>query len=605
LQFEREHNVAWPSVIDLYQAILLANEGRHVESRPLALSAHEAFRTMGFRQREARCELLLARNALAADAPTEAVDHCRRALALADASEAPVLAHEAHFLMGHIEEASKNPEGAYLSYRAARDRLESLRSVLSGEDLKMAFMTRKTAVYERLVDLCLQNTTQQRSPDEIFGYIEDAKSRSLRDAFFERSVAAPVGGGHHELASQIRALREELNWYHHRIEAEELNRGTGWLKRLEELQAELQRCEQAFIRALREMPPGDRVPIGIRDASPDSTERIRAALRPETTLIEYFRTGNRILAVHATRDEVAVVPLTTVSRVRSSLRLLQFQLSKFQLDPRYLDRAGASILGATERHLYELHQELFAPLALKAGGHLVVVPHDALHRVPFHALFDGQSYVADTHDVSYAPSASIYALCSQRSAPPTNRSLVLGVPDERAPFILDEVQAVAGLLPHVDTRVGEHASIAALRQLGSQCRIVHVATHGYFREDNPLFSGVRLGDSFLTLYDLASLQLPADLVTLSGCGTGLNVVADGDELRGLTRGLLAAGARSLLVTLWDVHDRSTAEFMTFFYRNIQAGLSKAAALRAAATELRQEYSHPYYWAPFVLIGADA
>src|SRR5207247_2099026 len=84
------------------------------------------------------------------------------------------------------------------------------------------------------------------------------------------------------------------------------------------------------------------------------------------------------------------------------------------------------------------------------------------------------------------------------------------------------------------------------------------------------------GDPYLTLHDLAGLSLPVDLVTLSGCGTGLNTVADGDELRGLTRGLLAAGARSLLVTLWDVHDRSTAEFMRFFYRGLEAGLSKAA-----------------------------
>jgi len=604
-QFEREDNVAWPSMIDLYRAALLASDDRHLESRPLALAALTAFRALGFRRKEARCELLLARNALATDAVTDAVGHCRRALALADECEAPVLAHEAHFLMGQIEEASKNPARAYLSYREARDRLESLRGVLSGDDLKMAFMTRTAAVYERLVDLCMRHQDPHRSPDEIFGYIEDAKSRSLRDAFFERPrLSPPAGSRQRELAPQMLTLREELNWYHRRIEAEQLNRDGGSLQRLEALQAELQRREQAFIRALREMPPADRVPMGIRDASIDTTERIRAALRPGTTLVEYFRTDDKILAVRATRDDIAVVPLTTVSRVRSALRLLQFQLSKFQLEPEYLAQMGESLLTATQLHLYELHQELFAPLALKDGGHIVVVPHDALHCVPFHALFDGGSYVADTRDVSYAPSASIYALCGQRPVPSTQRSLVLGVPDERAPYILDEVQAVARLLPQVETRVGKDASIAALRELGPRCRTVHVATHGQFREDSPLFSGVRLADSFLTPYDLASLPLPVDLVTLSGCGTGLNVVSDGDELQGLTRGLLAAGARSLLVTLWDVHDRSTAAFMTFFYRGIEAGLSKAAALRAAAAELRREYPHPYYWAPFVLTGAD-
>ena len=114
-------------------------------------------------------------------------------------------------------------------------------------------------------------------------------------------------------------------------------------------------------------------------------------------------------------------------------------------------------------------------------------------------------------------------------------------------------------------------------ELGSTSRIIHIATHGYFREDNPLFSGIRLGDSYLTLYDLYSLRLPAELVTVSGCGTGLNVVTAGDELGGLIRGLFSAGARSLLVTLWDVHDRSTAEFVKSFYRNLWRRRRQGAA----------------------------
>ena len=117
-----------------------------------------------------------------------------------------------------------------------------------------------------------------------------------------------------------------------------------------------------------------------------------------------------------------------------------------------------------------------------------------------------------------------------------------------------------------------------------------------------MFSGIRLGDAFLNLYDLYQLNLEADLVTLSGCATGLNVVTAGDELLGLIRGLLYAGAKSLLLTLWNVHDRSTAEFMTSFYRRLQDSTDKAAALQGAMQDLRQNYPHPYYWAPFTLIG---
>ena len=92
------------------------------------------------------------------------------------------------------------------------------------------------------------------------------------------------------------------------------------------------------------------------------------------------------------------------------------------------------------------------------------------------------------------------------------------------------------------------------------------------------------------------------LVTLSGCGTGLNVVVGGDELLGLARGPLYAGAQAVLVTLWDVNDKSTAEFMKAFYRHLQAAPDKAIALQRAMRDLRETHPHPYYWAPFELIG---
>src|SRR5450756_2216936 len=108
-----------------------------------------------------------------------------------------------------------------------------------------------------------------------------------------------------------------------------------------------------------------------------------------------------------------------------------------------------------------------------------------------------------------------------------------------------------------------------LRERGAQSRFVHIATHGWFRQDNPMFSSISLGDSHLNLFDLYQLNLPCELVTLSGCGTGLNMVVGGDDLLGLVRGLLYAGAQGVLVTLWDVNDRSTAEFMKLFYEALK------------------------------------
>jgi CHAT domain-containing protein len=119
-----------------------------------------------------------------------------------------------------------------------------------------------------------------------------------------------------------------------------------------------------------------------------------------------------------------------------------------------------------------------------------------------------------------------------------------------------------------------------------------------------MFSSIDLGTGPLSLFDLYQLDLSAELVTLSGCSTGVNVVRGGDELVGLARGLLYSGARAVMLTLWDAYDRSTATFMTAFYRALAESRTKSAALRFAMREVRAEYPHPFYWAPFVLIGPD-
>ncbi len=606
-RFEREQNVVWPSVIDLYRALVLCNAGRFFEARRLCAAALAFFTAAGLRRKALLCELLMARLAMNTGDTAGALEHCRGAIAGTEDFEAGVLEYQAHFLHGEIHEALGDTSRAYDAYRAARERLETIRSVLWGDDLKIAFMKTKLAVYERLVHLCMTRDDGRPAPvEEVFGYIEQAKSRGLRDLFAGRAAATPGAddAGQSDLVRQIRSLREELNWYYHRVELEQLTRDERSTDRLEQLQSQLRDRERSFIRVLRDMPRNTREVVGLADTAASTPDEIRAAMGSSTTLVEYFRTGERVIAVVLTRDDLTVVPVTTVSRVRELLRMLQFQLSKFQFGPEYVAHAGAALLDATQAHLHALHTELLAPLALPPHGHLVVVPHDLLHYVPVHALFDGQAYLVDTHTVSYAPSASIYAMCCRRATRGGSSSLVLGVPDERAPFIRDEVETIARLLQPSDLRIGSDAGVDSLRDLGPAGRIVHIATHGYFREDNPLFSGVRLGDSYLTVQDLYDLQLPVDLVTLSGCGTGLNVVAAGDELRGLVRGLLAAGARSTMLSLWDVHDRSTADLMGHFYQALNAGIPRAAALQHAMARVRTERPHPYYWAPFVLIGAD-
>jgi CHAT domain-containing protein len=334
-----------------------------------------------------------------------------------------------------------------------------------------------------------------------------------------------------------------------------------------------------------------------------SLEDIRSVLPADTALVEFFCTHDRIVACVLTRDNLHLAPVTVQSRIQKLLQLLQFQMSKFRLDPQYVATFSQALLESTQAHLKNLYQELIAPVRhLLEVRHVVFVQHGLLHYVPFHALHDGSSYLIDQFAISYAPSASIYAHCQTKPVNTAGHSLILGVPDERTPAIGAEVKALAKILPDAKLFMGEAATEDALQTYGPSSKSVHIATHGYFRQDNPMFSSIRLGTSHLSLYDMAHLHLPVELVVLSGCATGLNVVTPGDELMGLVRGLLQAGAQSLVLSLWDVHDDSTKDFMVEFYTHLLQGRPRAEAMQAASICLRERRPHPYYWAPFLLIG---
>jgi CHAT domain-containing protein len=148
----------------------------------------------------------------------------------------------------------------------------------------------------------------------------------------------------------------------------------------------------------------------------------------------------------------------------------------------------------------------------------------------------------------------------------------------------------------------ERATRENLFEAAPRARFLHLASHGYFRRDNPMFSFLKLADANLHFYNLLDLRLNAEMVTLSACHTGVNKVFPGDELHGLVRGFLYAGAPSVVASLWAVSDRSTADFMGEMYSRLRAGATKRAALRHAQLSIKDAYGHPYYWAPFVLMG---
>jgi tetratricopeptide (TPR) repeat protein len=603
--FEKEKTLVWPSLIDLYRAVVYFNEGRFPEAHRYCLAALEFFRNSPLSGRAILCHLLLARLSLKTGEIDTAREHCQSAFRDLTGKEVPILVYQTRLVMGQIEEVVGNLQEAQHHYRAAKEALETLRVGVHGEELKISFLKNRLEVYESLVDLCLAAGSGGAAQEEAWTFIEQAKSRNLLELIVRRMNPDLAAGKGEEsgIARRILELREQLDWFYHRIEVEQLGQVAPSDQRLLELRGLAQDRETELLRAVRELPPEEADAAGLESTVPASLNSVREVLGPSTTLLEYFRVHDRVLAAIVTADNVEVLTVTQAPRIAQILRMLQFQFSKFGLGPDYLREFKSPLLEAVRSHLHALYAELLAPIRSRLKHqHLVVVPHELLHYVPFHALFDGEQYVIDAFTVSYAPSASIYVRCRQKKVNRTGLSLILGVPDRHTPSIYQELQAVAEVVPQAKLLLGANASKSALNENGPHSRLIHIAAHGFFRRDNPMFSGLRLGDSFLTLYDLYHLKLPAELVTLSGCSTGLNVIAAGDELIGLARGLLSAGARRLLLTLWDVNDSSTADFMKAFYRRLVSHPEPALALRQTMIEVRENYPHPYYWSPFVLVG---
>jgi CHAT domain-containing protein len=273
-----------------------------------------------------------------------------------------------------------------------------------------------------------------------------------------------------------------------------------------------------------------------------------------------------------------------------------------------------------------LSRSLLEPLLehgwLEGVEHIYVVPHGMLNYLPF-ALLPQESQgssspVIENYTIAYLPTAT--ALTNgDNEGKETGNVLAIAPARSQLQHASEEASSIVELFrPHSKILSGKAATESAFKQLAGEYQILHLATHGYFNKLNPLLSGLELeadeaNDGLLEVHEILELKLNSDLVTLSACETGMGSgffaeIPAGDDFVGMTRAFLQAGSASVLATLWEVDDRSTTELMKSFYTHLEeAGAvdDKAVALADAQRALRsnEKYQHPYYWAPFVLVGA--
>jgi len=358
----------------------------------------------------------------------------------------------------------------------------------------------------------------------------------------------------------------------------------------------LQYAEQAKARVLLDLIKTD-----------DATTGRFARIAPDSAAIEFVVGARRTYAFIATTNGVRPRGIAiTDAELTREVRALRQRLADRDLG---FDAASSKLFTRLLGKVWPLVREKKS---------LVIIPDGALWELPFQALrADDGRYLAEHTSIAYAPSLTALAAMRTTATRTSDRAIPLlafgNPPSANLPEATRQLDAIARLYgDRSRVYTGEAATERRLRDEIASARVVQIATHGVLNGDNPLYSHLlfaRAGndDGRLEARELARLTLKNDLVVLSACDTARGTTRGGEGVIGMAWALFVAGCPSTVVSQWSVDAASTAEVMIRFHRHLRAGSTKSAALRNASAELMRDprYRHPFYWAPFIVIGDDS
>jgi tetratricopeptide (TPR) repeat protein len=340
-------------------------------------------------------------------------------------------------------------------------------------------------------------------------------------------------------------------------------------------------------------------------AVPAPSRRGEPVLAAPTT-IAYTDLDGEIVAT-VTRDGAtrAVRDLTDRDALQRLLEDLDGELWGGGID-RGTGRNAAALVQSAHHVLRRLGRLLLDPVThllprASPPRRVAVIPHGVLHDVPFHALVTAEGPLLDLAAVTICPTASFAEPVRRRAGP--RSVLALGVPTVDAPGIVDELAAFPACGFPTEVLIGREVTREALSSLADQADIIHLACHGQFDEDLPSSSRLRLADGWLAATEIARLDLRDTTVVLSACDSArLGYRGPGAQTLGISRALLAAGARCVVASRWLLDDEHASSTIAAFARHLMATSDPAAALRLAQIEQRERTPHPAHWAPFAVLG---
>jgi len=471
-------------------------------------------------------------------------------------------------------------ERAMVNYREAIGIVENQRSTIYTEQQRISYFERKFDMYSSLISLLVKTG----KVEEAFEYVERSKSRALVDILGQSEIVFAESSDK-TTYDDIILTQLELDTLFSETSISPSQRKV--ISRKLERSIQVEPKESQFEIA------------SLANVTTVTAQEALEMSKDNFDIIEYFLTDKSLFIFVIRKGQIRV----------ESLSISQDEIHRLLLDFRAKVMLGDKEANFSSKTLYYL---LIDPVKqLLGSGKICIIPHSILHYIPFQALYDGHSYFIQQHQVFYAPSVTVLRFCLQKRSQSKKSLLAIGPPpfddvSSQLKFAENEAYLVSRNFQQNLLLVREQASESNFRKYAGEYDIVHIATHGYFSIDAPMKSYLLLlddqdNDGKLSAYELFGIKLNAYLVTLSACQTAVSRVSRGDEMLGLVRGLIYAGTPSMVASLWNVDDASTAELMNEFYSNLTT-MDKAEALQYAQLKIMQKKGAPFFWAPFVLIG---
>ncbi len=520
--------------------------------------------------------------------------------------------------------------------------LEGIREDVGLPEQRSSYLEKRLDVYEDLIALLVQ----LNELPEAYEFLQRSKSRAFLDLLSEARIDPQAGinlsqyNEKRRLLAKLIRLNRQIKEEH---EKEKPNRNV--VRQLEKSRSETDQEYQKLLLEIRRQNP--RL-AEIEDPQILRLAEAQALLDDNSVLLDYSVGKQESLLFAISLKGLQLYKLPGEARLNQQIQELLETLQK----PEPVWEATDSAYSRYGTLASALYQQILQPAEadLKNKSRVMIAADGALNYLPFEILltekagpakidFSKLPYFALHREIQYVPSISALAAIVQNakeSRAEVRKSFIafadplgakgsttrpVGIRDwsgslSELPYARVEVEQISRLYPKEKTSIfiGKDASESNAKTMRlDEFPTVHLASHGLIDEERPQLSSVVLNagspqeDGYLTMREVFELKLNADLVVLSACKTGLGKQIRGEGVTGLARAFFCAGASSILVSLWNVNDRSTADFMTDFYSNyIQRKMSKTASLKEARLKMirGKKYSHPYYWSPFILIGSS-